>query len=155
MNFQTKEFMIDDVIINKLNTHSDQRGFFREIFRFPTQFENIPIGQVSHSFVKEGVIKAWHGHVNQHQWNYVVCGQIAVVLIDNRVESITYKNTIEFVAGEDESPISYYFPPGVLHGYKCIKGPLQIIYITSGVYDLNDEIRIDFEKFAIKYNWGK
>lgn len=147
--------MIDGVIINKLKTHSDDRGFFREIFRFLTNFENIPIGQVSHSFVKEGVIKAWHGHVNQHQWNYVVSGQIKVVLIDNREESNTYKQMIEFIAGENENPISYYFPPGVLHGYKCIIGPLQIIYITSGVYDLNDEIRIVQEEFKNVYNWAK
>jgi dTDP-4-dehydrorhamnose 3,5-epimerase len=147
--------MIDGVIINKLKTHSDERGFFREIFRFINHFEKIPIGQVSHSFVKEGVIKAWHGHLNQHQWNYVVSGQIKVVLIDNRKESNSYTNIIEFIAGERDNPISYYFPAGVLHGYKCIEGPLQIIYITSGVYDLNDEIRIATERFEIKYNWGK
>lgn len=147
--------MIDGIVINKLQTHSDNRGFFREIFRFPTNFENIPVGQVSHSFVKEGVIKAWHGHLNQHQWNYVVSGQIKVVLIDNRKESITYKNTIEFNAGEYENPVSYYFPPGVLHGYKCIEGPMQIIYITSGVYDLSDEIRIAQEEFENIYNWAK
>jgi len=152
MNFHTKEYMIDGIIINNLTTHSDERGFFREIFRFPTQFENLPVGQISHSFVKEGVIKAWHGHVYQHQWNYVVSGKIKVVLIDNREESSTYMKMIEFFAGEYQNPISYYFPPGVLHGYKCIEGPMQIIYITSGIYDLNDEIR--FELTAIqKYSW--
>lgn len=147
--------MIEGVIINKLLTHSDDRGFFREIFQFPKHFDNIPIGQVSHSFVKEGVIKAWHGHVNQHQWNYVVSGQIKVVLLDNREESITYKKVTGFIADENENPISYYFPPGVFHGYKCIKGPLQIIYITSGVYDLSDEIRIAQEEFENIYNWAK
>jgi dTDP-4-dehydrorhamnose 3,5-epimerase len=147
--------MIDDIIINKLKTHSDERGFFREIFRFPKNFENIPVGQVSHSFVKVGVIKAWHGHVNQHQWNYIVSGQIKVVLIDNRKESNSYKNIIEFIAGENDNPISYYFPPRVLHSYKCIKGPLQIIYLTSGIYDLNDEIRIAPEELENIYNWSK
>ncbi len=147
--------MIEGVIINNLTTHSDQRGFFREIFRFPTQFENLPVGQISHSLAKEGVIKAWHGHVNQHQWNYVVCGKIKVVLIDNRLESITYKKIMEFVTGDDQKTISYYFPPGVLHGYKCIEGPMQIIYITSGIYDLKDEIRIKVSEFEIKYNWGE
>jgi dTDP-4-dehydrorhamnose 3,5-epimerase len=147
--------MIDGVIINKLQTHSDERGFFREVFRFPVNFQNIPVGQASHSFVKENVIKGWHGHVDQHQWNYVVSGQIKVVLIDDREESITYKQITEFIAGEDDNPISYYFPPGVLHGYKCLKGPLQIIYITSGTYDLNDEIRIEQEELENIYCWEK
>ena len=145
--------MIDGVIINKLKTHIDKRGFFREIFRFATNFENIPIGQISHSFVQAGVIKAWHSHVYQHQWNYVVCGQIRVTLIDNRKDSKTYLEKIEFIVGEANNPIAYYFPPGVLHGYKCTEGPMQIIYITSGVYDLNDEIRISTEDFKYIYNW--
>ena len=145
--------MIDGVIINKLLTHSDERGFFREIFRFPKNFENVPVGQLSHSFVKEGVIKGWHGHVNQHQWNYVVAGQIKVVLIDNREDSNTYKKIIEFTVGEIENTFSYYFPPGILHGYKCIKGPLQIMYLTSGVYDLDDEIRIEYGSIEIGFEW--
>lgn len=145
--------MIEGVRIIKLNTHTDDRGFFREIFRFTEECKNIPVGQLSHSFVEEGVIKAWHSHVYQHQWNYVVSGQICVVLIDNRKDSKTYMNKVEFVAGEDDNPISYYFPHGVLHGYKCIKGPLQIIYITSGIYDLSDEIRIEPTDIKDIYNW--
>ena len=50
-----------------LETHEDERGFFREIFRFSKQFEGVPVGQLSHSLVEEGVIKAWHGHVHQSQ----------------------------------------------------------------------------------------
>ena len=144
--------MIEGVQIKNLITHKDERGFFREIIRFPENFENIPVGQLSHSFVKEGVVKAWHSHVYQHQWNYVVSGKINVVLIDNRKESNTYKNKIEFIAGDDNQ-ISYYFPAGVLHGYNCIEGPKNIIYITSGVYDLADEIRITPDDLKNVYNW--
>lgn len=133
--------MIDGIKIIELKTHKDERGFFREIFRFPEQFEDVEVGQLSHSLVNEGVLKAWHGHVYQSQWNYVLSGQIKVALYDNREESTTYKETIEFLAGDEIEPIAYFFPPGVLHGYKCNKGPVQIVYVTSGVYDLDDEIR--------------
>ena len=134
--------MIDGVKIIKLTTHSDERGFFREIFHFPEYFNGIPVGQLSHSLVNEGVVKAWHGHVCQSQWNYVVSGQVKVALYDNRKESSTYRETMEFVAGDRVEPIAYFFPPGVLHGYKCLIGPMQIMYVTSGVYDFEDEIRI-------------
>ena len=133
---------IDGVIIKLLKTHSDERGFFREIFRFPEQFEDVAVGQLSHSLVKNGVIKAWHGHVYQSQWNYVVSGQIKIELYDNREDSQTFQEKMEFAAGEGAKTIAYFFPPGVLHGYKCIKGPMQIIYLTSGTYDLEDEIRV-------------
>lgn len=138
--------MIDEVKIIKLTTHEDDRGFFRELFRFPEQFEGIPVGQLSHSMVQEGVVKAWHGHVYQSQWNYVVTGQLQVALYDNRKDSTSFKKLMEFVVGDDEEePSAYYFSPGVLHGYKCVKGPLQIIYVTSGVYDLEDEVRFPYE----------
>ena len=132
--------MIKDVEVVNLKTHKDQRGFFREIFRFNQQFENIPVGQLSHSLVDKNVVKGWHGHVYQHQWNYVVRGKISVGLYDNREESATYQELMEFEVS-DQKPLGYYFPPGVLHGYKCIIGPMHIIYVTSGSYDLDDELR--------------
>lgn len=147
--------MIQGVEFKKLTTHADERGFFREVFRFKEEFRGVSIGQLSHSFVNEGVIKAWHGHVQQSQWNYVVVGEIEVALIDNRENSKTYRKLNNFTIGNSEDIIAYYFPPGVLHGYKCIHGPMQIIYVTSGVYDLNDEIRISPETLNEIYNWNK
>jgi dTDP-4-dehydrorhamnose 3,5-epimerase len=49
--------------------------------------------------------------------------------------------------------MSYKFPPGVVHGYKCINGPMNIIYITSGIYDLDDEVRIPYDDQAIGFDW--
>ena len=143
--------MIEGIVIKSLVTHKDDRGFFREIFRFSYEFKDITIGQISHSLVNEGVIKAWHGHKEQSQWNYVVQGRIKVVLYDNRESSITYRKTNEFIVGDALHPKAYYFPPGVMHGYKCIEGPMQIIYITSSVFNLFEEIRIPQNDFD--YRW--
>lgn len=147
--------MIDGVVIKALKTHEDDRGFFREIFRFSEEYNDVSVGQLSHSLVKEGVIKAWHGHREQSQWNYVVTGLIKVVLHDNRANSPTYKETMEFFAGDGQEPCAYFFPPGVLHGYKCLKDPMHIIYVTSGVYDLSDEIRIALDDPEIGFKWKK
>ena len=145
--------MIDGVKIISLTTHGDERGFFREIFRFPKQFKGLSVGQLSHSMVKQGIIKAWHGHVYQSQWNYVVSGQIKVALYDDRKDSSTYKKTIEFIVGDEVESIAYFFPLGILHGYKCIQGPMHIIYVTSGVYDLEDEIRKSNKELNADYTW--
>ena len=90
--------MIDGVKIIELTTHGDDRGFFREIIRFPEQIAGITVGQLSHSMVNEGFVKAWHGHVYQSQWNYVVSGQIKVALFDNRKDSNTYEEVSECIA---------------------------------------------------------
>jgi len=145
--------MIDGVKMSKLVTHGDERGFFREIIRFEKGYKGIAAGQLSHSLVNEGVVKGWHGHQEQSQWNYVLSGLISVALYDNRKESSTFGETMQFKTGDDREPIAYFFPPGVLHGYKCLKGPMQIIYVTSGVYDLEDEIRIALDDLAVAVNW--
>ena len=134
--------MIKGVKTIPILTHKDNRGFFREVFRFQEQFADISIGQLSHSVVNQGIIKGWHGHEYQSQWNYVIQGSAKVVLKDVRKDSATY-GLIQRIQANEENPIGYFFPAGVLHGYFCEKGPMHIIYVTSGTYDLCDEIRID------------
>lgn len=145
--------MIDGVIIKKLESHCDGRGFFRELIRCSDAFFAPGFGQLSHSLVNEAVVKAWHAHVAQSQWNYVVNGLIRVALYDNRKESETYGELMEFECGDGSEPLVYFFPPGVLHGYKCLAGPMNIIYVCSGTYDLNDEIRIGHSE--VDYDWNK
>lgn len=145
--------MIHGVIIKELITHADERGFFREIIRITDGFFKEGFGQLSHSLVYPGVIKAWHAHKFQGQWNYVAVGLLKVVLFDFRPDSPTFREKMELFAGDNQPAQVYYFPAGVLHGYKCINGPMHIIYITSGIYDLVDEVRISQNAPEINYNW--
>ena len=145
--------MIEGVIIEKLNPHIDHRGYFIELLRSKSQIANEGIGQISHSLVYGGIIKAWHAHKYQTQWNYVVNGLIYVALYDNRKDSKTYAKTLTFLVGDNQNNIMYKFPPGVLHGYKCINGPMNIIYITSGEYDTDDEVRIKHNDQNIGFDW--
>jgi dTDP-4-dehydrorhamnose 3,5-epimerase len=112
-------------------------------------------GQLSHSLVREGVLKAWHGHRVQTQWNYVAVGLIKVALHDARPDSQTAGETMEFLAG-DEHPVRVYaFPPGVLHGYRCLRGPMHIIYVTSGTYEPAEEVRVPGDNPEIGYDWER
>lgn len=147
--------MIQGVIIKQLVTHADERGFFREIIRVTDGFFKEGFGQLSHSLVFPGVIKAWHAHKLQGQWNYVVSGLLKVVLCDFRPDSPTFRERTEFFAGDNQPAQVYYFPAGVLHGYKCINGPMNIIYVTSGTYDSDEEVRISFNDPAIEFDWLK
>ena len=58
---------------------------------------------------------------------------------------------MKFVINSQINHICYLVPHGVLHSYKCIKGPMNIIYFTSGYYDINEEYKIDLSKDDIKY----
>jgi dTDP-4-dehydrorhamnose 3,5-epimerase len=147
--------VIDGVSIKPLMTHGDARGFFREIIRCTDGFFAAGFGQLSHSLVNADVVKGWHGHVHQTQWNYVLGGLIRVGLHDARPSSPTYRETMEFLAGDGQPASVYAFPPGVLHGYRCLAGPMHILYVTSGTYDLADEVRVPADDAAIGYDWGK
>jgi dTDP-4-dehydrorhamnose 3,5-epimerase len=145
--------MIDGVMIKELVTHTDERGFFREIIRVTDDCFNEGFGQLSLSQIYQGVIKAWHIHKKQVDWWYVANGVIKVVLYDMRKESLTYKETMELLMGDNQPARVLRIPPGVAHGCKCLSGPANLFYITSNIYNPQDEGRIKYDDKEIGYDW--
>ena len=72
---------IKGVTIEELITHSDDRGYFREILK---DNENLltKFGQTSITKTYPGVIKAFHYHEKQDDLWYVADGMAQVVLHD-------------------------------------------------------------------------
>lgn len=147
--------MIDGVVIKKLVTHSEERGYFREIIRVTDDFFTEGFGQLSISQMYPGVIKAWHIHKKQVDWWYVHGGVIKVVLYDTRKDSPTHKELMELLMGDNQPARVLRIPPGVAHGCKCTSGPANLFYVTSNVYDPEDEGRIPHDDPEIGYDWFK
>jgi len=147
--------VIEGVVFKDLVTHPDERGFFRELIRVTDDFFAEGFGQWSHSLMYPGVIKAWHIHYKQVDWWYVPIGVLKVALHDLRPESPTYRQTMEFLLGEDQPARVVRIPPGVAHGCKVISGPAHLFYVTSRVYDPADEGRIPHDDPEIGYDWLK
>jgi dTDP-4-dehydrorhamnose 3,5-epimerase len=145
--------MIEGVLFKDLTTHTDQRGFFREIIRTSDEFFAEGFGQWSHSLMFAGVIKAWHIHRIQTDWWYVVNGVLRVGLCDMRTESATYKSTMDFLLGDFQLPRVVKIPPGVAHGCKTVQAPVNLLYVTSRVYNPQDELRIPYNDPAIGFDW--
>jgi dTDP-4-dehydrorhamnose 3,5-epimerase len=145
--------VIHDVVLKSLITHADERGFFRELIRSTDDFFNAGFGQWSHSLMYPGVVKAWHIHNRQVDWWYVASGTLRVALHDTRMESPSYKETMEFLMGDNQSAVVLCIPAGVAHGCKCINGPVNLFYITSNTYDPEDEGRIPHDDRSIGYDW--
>ena len=146
---------INGVLINKIKTHSDHRGFFRELLRLPILNSNFSYEntQISHSEVFPGVLKAWHAHVYQYQWTYVAKGTLLVALVDKREDSTSFNKVTSFISSSNSDPYIYGFPPGVYHGYKNLSDTAEIIYVTNGHYDKNDELRINSNSDEIPFSW--
>lgn len=145
--------MIDGVVIKELVTHTDERGFFREIIRVTDDFFGEGFGQLSHSLMYQGVAKAWHIHNTQIDWWYVGCGVLKVALHDKRPDSPTYAETMELFMGDNQPARVLRIPPGVAHGCKCISGPASLFYVTSTLYDQREEGRIAHDDQEIGYDW--
>ena len=145
--------MIANVDIRQLVTHTDERGFFREIIRHTDEFFSPGFGQWSHSQMYQGVIKAWHWHKKQTDFWYVVSGLIRVGLCDMREDSPTYQETMDFLMGDNQASQVIKIPPGVAHGCKAVQGPANLLYLTSHVYDPQDELRIAYNDPGIDFDW--
>ncbi len=147
--------MIDGIEFKELKTLTDERGFFRELIRVNDDFFGEGFGQLSHSYMFNGVIKAWHYHNIQTDWWYVSNGVLRVGLCDLRKESSTYKQTMDFLMGDLQPTQIVKIPPGIAHGCKSIQGPVNLFYITSHVYNPEDEIRIAYDSPEIDFDWLK
>lgn len=146
---------IEGVLIKNLERHNDERGFFEELVRKTDDFFSEGFGQLSHSYMHKGVVKAWHYHITQTDWWYVARGVLHVALYDMRKKSSTFQLINEFEAGEGFSNIIIKIPPMVAHGCKVISSDAELFYITSRIYDTREEGRIEYNDKSIGYDWNK
>jgi dTDP-4-dehydrorhamnose 3,5-epimerase len=147
------EFQIQGIEFKPLVTQIDSRGYFRELIRCNDPFFKEGFGQWSQSFMYNDIIKAWHFHKIQTDYFYVASGVLRIGLCDLRKDSSTYKMTMDFLMGDHQPASIMKVPPGIAHGVKTIQGPVQLFYITSHVYNPEDEIRIPYNDPEIKFDW--
>ena len=148
--------VIDGVRVSPYAQWPDDRGYFLEVARmgqglaaaFPAEST-----QVSAALSYAGTIKAFHFHRHQTDLWVPAMGMFQVVLVDFRPQSKTFgvKNTLYTGALK---PWQILIPPGVGHGYKVIgPDPAMLVYVTSRLYDPQDEGRIPYNDPSIAYDW--
>jgi len=146
---------IHDVAVKPLVTHSDDRGYFREILREDDGLLR-RFGQTSITKTYPGVIKAFHWHQEQDDLWYVADGMARIVLYDRRPDSPTYGQTQVIYAGED-NPVLVLIPAGIAHGYQVLGSkPVLLIYHTTRSYNPSDpdEERIPYNDPSIGFDWS-
>lgn len=149
--------MIKGVETKQLVRHYSDRGYFQEVIRETDPFFE-GFGQWSLSVNDQGTATdEWHIHYIQTDYFFVPVGVIKVVLSDMRDSSSTYKQIDEYALGDYVllcgDPLVLKIPPGVAHGLDVLRGPAYLNYITSHVYNPDDEGRIPLDE--IDYDWSK
>ncbi|OGG02325.1 hypothetical protein A2W14_03885 [Candidatus Gottesmanbacteria bacterium RBG_16_37_8] len=145
--------LIKGVLIKKLIRHKDERGYFEELIRKTDSFFQEGFGQLSHSYMYSGIIKAWHIHNQQIDWWNCIRGDLKVALCDLRKNSPTLNIINEFRIGEHSDNIIIKIPAGVAHGCKVIGESAELLYVTSGTYDQKEEGRLPHDDKKIGYDW--
>jgi dTDP-4-dehydrorhamnose 3,5-epimerase len=124
--------MIEGVVIKTLAQYKDDRGWLAEIYRNDETDYRSVMGYVS--LTNEGVVRGPHEHVEQADcFVFVGPGTFALHLWDRRENSPTKGEYINVEVGEN-NPTMAIVPPGVVHGYKCIKGPAYSINLPDKLY---------------------
>jgi dTDP-4-dehydrorhamnose 3,5-epimerase len=142
--------LLEGVDVKPLATNTDERGFFREVIRVTDPFFGT-FGQWSHSLMYAGTAKAWHIHRIQTDWWYCI-GALKVALHDLRPESSTSGHTWTMFLGDHYGASCIKIPPGVAHGCRALE-LTHLLYITSHVYNPDDEGRIPHDDPGIGYDW--
>jgi len=133
--------------------HADERGDFREIARADDP-AFAGFAQLSASTVYEGVAKAWHMHRDQTESMTVLAGVVKFAFADRRPGSATFGVVEDQLVDAGHDPVLFTVPPGVAHGYRVVRGPAVICYLSNRTYDPQDQIRIAADDPAIGYDWG-
>ena len=134
----------------------DDRGYFLEVIRIGqgvAGYFDPATTQVSAALSYPGTIKAFHFHLEQTDFWVPAQGMFQVALVDLRPDSPTFgvKNTM-YVG--TLRPWQILIPPGVGHGYKVIgHDSAMLVYVTSRVYNPNDEGRVPYNHLDINYDW--
>lgn len=150
--FGVKGEPIEGVVIKKLNKIPDERGCILHMLKKEDKEFN-GFGEIYFSTIYPDVIKGWHIH-KEMELNYsVVCGEIKMVLFDDREGSKTKGNLMEIFLGE-RNHLLVKVPPLVWNGFKGIGLKEAIVANCSTISHQLDEIdRLDPFSKNIPYDW--
>lgn len=129
-------------LLKKPRLHDDERrrGIF-DVFATPK-------GDINYSYIYPGSLVAWHRHLQQHDFWFVIKGSLKVGLYDPKAKILT------FVYLHEYERTTLMIPPGVWHGYKNIyDGETILSYYITNKFDENnpDEERAKIGSFGD--NW--
>jgi dTDP-4-dehydrorhamnose 3,5-epimerase len=139
---------------------TDDRGYFREWFRFGELQKatgmDFRVEQSNISLSSAGTLRGIHYSIaprGQAKWITCVSGSIQDVIVDIRPESITFGKWID-VELKGDSGKAVLISEGLGHGFLALEDNTTVAYLVSTPFSPTDEFEINplDEKIAIK--WG-
>jgi dTDP-4-dehydrorhamnose 3,5-epimerase len=156
---QVERLGIEGLLLLTPRRHSDERGFFSEVYRADAFAE---LGLAS-TFVQDnharseqrGVVRGLHYQVApRSQGKLVRCvrGAILDVVVDIRSGSRTFADHISTELSA-ENWRQLWIPAGFAHGYVTLEAGCEVIYKTTDYYDPSSERGIAWDDPALGIDW--
>ncbi|MCH7826883.1 MAG: dTDP-4-dehydrorhamnose 3,5-epimerase family protein [Bacteroidetes bacterium] len=138
------------VILNSLQSHSDERGIFTEIFResWVKDYRYIQWNVVKSNL---GVMRGVHIHKKHFDYLTIVNGSALIGLHDMRKNSSTFQLSV-FVDSKGSKLNTLIIPPGVAHGFYFFEPSIHL-YAVSEYWNIEDELGCHFLEKQLKLDW--
>ena len=148
----------NDVKLFKLASHSDERGFFREVFNKEIQSfvgSEISFIQDNESHSEYGVLRGLHFQKSPSEQSKLVRvsqGEIQDVVVDIRPESDTYGQWESFMLSADDNRC-LFIPRGFAHGFLVLSQNAIVNYKVDNYYDSKSDSGILYNDKTLNIEW--
>lgn len=137
--------------------HRDARGFFLEAYRVGAYAESgidVQFIQDNHSMSEAGCLRGLHFQraPGQAKLVRVVVGEIFDVAVDMRRQSATFGQW-RAVTLSAENAHQLFVPAGFLHGFFVTRGPAEVLYKVSSLYDAREERQVRWDDPLLGILW--
>ena len=148
---------IKDLLVVKIDTYKDSRGFFQEQY----SLKNYKKNKIKHKFVqdnltysKKNVLRGLHFQTFKPQAKLisVIEGEIFDVAVDIRPKSKTYLKYFSiYLSGSNNKQL--LIPEGFAHGFYVTSSYAYVNYKCSDFYDPKDLSGIIWNDKTISIKW--
>lgn len=147
---------INGVFIVDRPVYSDERGFFRETFRYSEITEafgeNFEFVQGNHSRSKQNTLRGIH-IAPWHKLVTVAHGKVQQVVVDARPNSPTFKQYYSIELGEDNFQ-NVFIPAGCGNGFLVLSDYADYVYTTTQEWAPNQEKNLIWDDPEIGITWN-
>ena len=139
MSFTFKKLTLSGLIVIEAKSFPDDRGYFKEIFKESSFFENginTRFVQDNYSHSTKGVLRGLHYQKNPKAQAKLVTalrGEIFDVAVDVRKNSPTYGKWVSEILSEQNHKL-LFIPEGFAHGYCVLSDEADIFYKVNQEY---------------------
>jgi dTDP-4-dehydrorhamnose 3,5-epimerase len=148
---------LPDVRVIEPDVYKDVRGFFLETYhaaKYADSGITLPFVQDNHSRSSQGTLRGIHLQIAPAQGKLVrvIRGAVFDVAVDLRVGSATFGRWISTELSEDNFR-QLYVPPGFGHAFYVMRGPADVEYKVTSLYDPAGEIGVVWNDPELAIAW--